>query len=258
MQRHSLSSSPFLLGSAALFLALPLACGTAAEPQEDPCAPGGHLHDDHCHCDKGFQEVGLSCQPHETGRTDGGTTDAGTTECGPNEVPVDGGCAASDAGMGADPGTDLDGCGPHGELHHDHCHCESGYVEVDLECVAPPACEDDALEDNDTDGTPTEWTAAHEELTLMACVADDDWHTFPLQAGDTVRIDLLFAHAGGDLDMALWSPSNVDAPDAVGTSEDDDEQIVFTASESGQHYLLVFNATSNLSNSYSLRVTHAE
>ena len=43
-----------------------------------------------------------------------------------------------DADPPSEPSTPTDPCAPHGELHGDHCHCDAGYVEVNLACVPAP------------------------------------------------------------------------------------------------------------------------
>lgn len=205
-------------------LALLFALGCEPASSADPCAPHGELHDDHCDCDPGYRAEGLSCAP----RTDGGAAD----------VPP----GAPDAPPAADAG---DGCGPHGELHGDHCHCDEGFVEIDRRCVEPPAClgPDDTLEENDTAATARTWTPGSEPLTLHSCPADDDWIAIPLEVGEAVHIDVRFHHVSGDLDAYLFAPgadTSHDAPVARSDSTDDDEHIDHTATVAGTHLLLVY------------------
>lgn len=74
----------------------------AATPE---CGGNGHLHDDHCHCDPGYQAQDDTCVP------------------------------AADSGIDAGPALE---CGGHGHLHGDHCHCDAGYQPEDDTCVAIP------------------------------------------------------------------------------------------------------------------------
>lgn len=84
-----------------LLLSLALAA-CSSDPEVEPedetsCGPHGEAHDDHCHCDEGYVEVGGTCVADE------------------------------------DEDEELD-CGPNGEAHGDHCHCDDGYVEVGGTC----------------------------------------------------------------------------------------------------------------------------
>lgn len=137
------------------------------------------------------------------------------------------------------------GCGPHGELHGDHCHCDPGYVEVDRFCVEPPACvgPDDSREENDTPATASTWAVGTAATTLHSCPVDEDWFAIPLEAGASVHIDVRFTHATADIDTYLFAPGadpDHDAPIAESDSTDDDEHIDFTATAAGTYLLLVY------------------
>ncbi len=114
--------------------------GTCVEKQADAgavvdrCAPHGELHDDHCHCDAGYEEVGGACVA--------AVVDAGVDRCAPHGE-LHGNHCHCDAGyeevggacVAAVVDAGVDPCAPHGELHGNHCHCESGYIESGLSCV---------------------------------------------------------------------------------------------------------------------------
>ncbi len=179
----------------------------------------------------------------EPGDVDGGQTDvAEKKDAGQPVAPV------ADAGV-----SDPDGCGPNGSQHGNHCHCDPGYIEVQLYCVAAPACTDDGHEDNDTDATATPWDVSMNGTPLTACVGDDDWYTVDAQRGQQLKVKIEFKHAQGDLDLALWSPSNYGQADAVSVGEADVEEIVFTTTEAGPHYILVLNGSTTV-NAYSMTV----
>lgn len=86
-------------------------------------------------------------------------------------------------------------------------------------------------------------------------VGDVDLYEIMLATGETVTIDATFSHDDGDLDIELWPPSQsatIGDPltsVAWGVSLSDNEQIEYTAVESGAHYL---RAKSTGPNDYSL------
>lgn len=90
-----LSPRPFLLAACSAAL---VACGAAeppieqppsTQPQEDPCAPHGHIHreptGDWCHCDRGYLAAaeGLACEvdPNYTPRDEFDFGDEGEHAC---------------------------------------------------------------------------------------------------------------------------------------------------------------------------------
>jgi hypothetical protein len=197
--------------------------GCSPAPAVDPCAPHGELHGDHCDCDRGFRDEGLRC----VARADASPTDA----------------SLADAGIVIDAPLP-EGCGPHGEQHGDHCHCDPGYVEVGGRCVPPAACArpDDVLEENDTPATASTWTLGAPAETLHLCPSDDDWFALPLTAGQSLHVDVRFAHAEADVDVYLFAPGADPAherPVAGSDSTSDDEHFDFVAEAEGIHLLLV-------------------
>ncbi len=122
-------------------------------------------------------------------------------------------------------------------------------------------CGDEQYEPNDTAGQGTLIFDNPAHLSgLSICTADDvDIYAFDALAGDTLQADVLFTHADGDLDAALYAPSqsnSVTVDDygvAQALSSDDNEEIVHTAAESGIYYLLVF--TEDTPNVYDLDIT---
>jgi hypothetical protein len=124
------------------------------------------------------------------------------------------------------------------------------------------SCGDEALEPNDTAG---EATLVFEDTETFAgvsiCTEEDvDIYAFDMLVGDEFDASMSFIHADGDLDASLFPPSQfqeVTADDFgitdEGWSSDDNEQIVYTAVESGIYYLLV--ATVNTPNGYDLTIS---
>jgi len=218
----------YLVSSLAAVLVL--ACGGSPAASTDPCAPNGERHADHCDCDTGYRDEGMRC--------------VAASDAGPRDAAVSG-----DAGTEVDSAVLADaavtGCGPHGELHGDHCHCDAGYVEREGVCVEPPVCvgPDDAREEDDTIGTARAWTSSSGPVLLHSCVLDEDWSLVTLSAGETVTVDVRFIHAGSDIDVVLWAPGADPThaePVAASDSTDDDELLTFTATTAGDHALLVY------------------
>ncbi len=115
------------------------------------------------------------------------------------------------------------------------------------EPVEPEECPGEEYEPNDTPAQATlivDDFAAYEEMGI--CEEDDiDVFATRLVRGDKFDAYLFFEHDEGDLDMTLFAPSQDDEVVdggfgvAQGWSSDDDEEISYTAEESGFYYLSV-------------------
>lgn len=220
------SSRPTRWTLAALAALLSVSACGSAPTMADPCAPHGESHGDHCDCDPGYREQDMRCVP---------LSDAG---------PVDSGTSVTDGGGTSTTDGAVSGCGPNGEDHGGHCHCDAGYVEIAGRCVEPPPCvgPDDALEPNDLPSAASDWTMATPR-SLYSCNTDEDWFAVPLTPGARVDVMVGFTHASSDIDAYLFAPGadpTHDAPLAAGDSTDDDETLTFTATTAGAHLLLVY------------------
>ncbi len=108
-------------------------------------------------------------------------------------------------------------------------------------------CTDDAEggagEHNDTRDGASRLPAVGERRQV--CDHDDDWYTFDVPARGNVRIDLLFAHDAGDVDMQLFRDGSNNAI-AFANSSDDDETIEQVL-ERGTYHVRVygFNGAKN-------------
>ncbi|MBC8073319.1 MAG: hypothetical protein IAG13_33675, partial [Deltaproteobacteria bacterium] len=92
--------------------------------------------------------------------------------------------------------------------------------------LPPPACEDDALEDNDTraQALARPALAAGEQDDLVACADDDDWYRVVIAADTTVgaivdggassNLNLGLYDDGGDAIVFAEGPSSLEAVDA--------------------------------------------
>ena len=105
-------------------------------------------------------------------------------------------------------------------------------VTMSASGLCPP---DDAFEENDTRATAAPVALG---VVVAGAACDDDWYRVDLVAGDEITVTATFAHAGGDLDMALHDPSG--ALVAAAGSGTDDEVIVHTATETGAYAVRVF------------------
>lgn len=135
---------------------------------------------------------------------------------------------------------DVEVCG--GDGRDDDCN--------GLEDACDPHCNsclDDGFEPNDgpvlvpmlTDGT-------YDGLILCPC--RDDWFAFALDAGERLHVFAGFRQSQVDIDLHLFEAGEdgvgtdtpADSPLIVANSDDDDEDLVFTAETAGTYYLRVF------------------
>ena len=121
--------------------------------------------------------------------------------------------------------------------------------------------EDDNLEDNDTNATATVTTPGS-SWNAIACSIDgefdhdNDVFVVSVDAGCTLYAEVLFAHADGDLDMALTEEISGDLVGTGGQSEDDNEEMVYTPTDSTDVYISIFPFMS-MGNEYVLNVNMA-
>ena len=71
----------------------------------------------------------------------------------------------------------------------------------------PPACDDDAYEQNDTRDDAPALLQPVEITNLVSCPNDTDWFMFHLFAGDHIAIDALYDGSSGDLAVSLHGPT---------------------------------------------------
>ena len=102
--------------------------------------------------------------------------------------------------------------------------------------ILAPTCPEDGLEPNDSTSSPAPITAGTYP-DLSACSSDDDYYALSLLAGDVVNVDVLFAHAEGDIDLELVDAGG--APVADSASQDDDESLSYTVTADGDYMVRV-------------------
>ncbi|MBM4320951.1 MAG: hypothetical protein FJ125_13610, partial [Deltaproteobacteria bacterium] len=114
---------------------------------------------------------------------------------------------------------------------------QNGYdLLVDV-TPAPPVCEDDVLEENDTRQTPS-LLQPGEHGSLAVCSGDDDFFAVALQAGDTLSVSLRFVHADGDLDLHLLDAAGNVLLRSTGTT--DTEEVSYVAPAATTPVIRVF------------------
>jgi hypothetical protein len=119
----------------------------------------------------------------------------------------------------------------------------------------PTTCPDDDFEENDSFGDPAP-VSTGTITDLRTCDGDEDFYSIPLSTGDDITVDVVFAHAEGDIDLALLAPSG--AVVAASASGDDDEQVVYTTPAAGVFLVRVSLAAdtgSNEGNDYELDIS---
>ena len=98
-------------------------------------------------------------------------------------------------------------------------------------------CVEDALEPNNAflDATPALDGDTFEDLRV--CEVDLDYFTIDLLNGDVLTVDAIFEVDEGDIDLNVYDAGFTFL--ASGNSADDDEQVVWAASQDGVYYLEV-------------------
>jgi|GEM_PF-996841 len=100
----------------------------------------------------------------------------------------------------------------------------------------PAVCQNDPNEPNDTDVDATVIVpGSYPSLNL--CPADEDWFAVELGPNDLVELDVVFAHAAGDIDVTLYDATLTQVADASTTT--DNEFIGYTVGSLGTHYIQV-------------------
>jgi PKD repeat protein len=88
---------------------------------------------------------------------------------------------------------------------------------------------------------------------LALCAGDTDWFKIPLQAGDSIQVDLLYDPSFGQLDITLYDPSRGKLEEARATSEQSrvDAYMVPTG---GDYLVQILRSTQDAQNYYDLDI----
>ncbi|MCU1369045.1 MAG: hypothetical protein JWO77_239 [Ilumatobacteraceae bacterium] len=115
-----------------------------------------------------------------------------------------------------------------------------------------PACAaQDTNEPNDSLATAAVATSGL-AISSRTCRRDVDYFGVPVLQGQSVGSSLLFTHAQGDLNMALFDPSGVQVASATSTANN--ETINHTAAKTGI-YVIEVSGKDGAANTYSLTMT---
>lgn len=118
----------------------------------------------------------------------------------------------------------------------------------------PPTCLVDELEPNDQLAAATLVTAGSYP-ELVSCAGDSDFFKVRLEEGETLTVQISFAHAEGDLDLYLYGPDGSRIETSAGAS---DGEILSHVAASGGMYgfevRLASDAGAQPGNGYHLRV----
>lgn len=126
-------------------------------------------------------------------------------------------------------------------------------IEVNEVCAADQACPgDDVFEPNDALNTTATPLEANSAVLATVCGANADFYGYRLTAGCTTTFDATFSHTAGDIDLQLLAPNGGVLGSAV--SSDDDEQLAYTATATGDVFVRVFGIA-GATNTYQLRAT---
>ncbi|MDY0063169.1 MAG: pre-peptidase C-terminal domain-containing protein, partial [Myxococcota bacterium] len=123
---------------------------------------------------------------------------------------------------------------------------EAGYsLTVTVQPAAPPVCEDDDFEDNDTPATARVLRGGlHEGLAV--CAGDDDYFAIDLNAGDTLDVTLSFLDANGDLDLTLLAADGTLLASASGVTDEEVLGYVAPAAQTVVLRIYGYQAAQNL------------
>jgi hypothetical protein len=87
------------------------------------------------------------------------------------------------------------------------------------------ACTEDPLENDDSSFDANLLTVGGPIRNLAIVGSDDDWFEFELEDGESVTVNLTFAHAAGDLQFSIYNDA-LDPFGTVNTATDNEATIV--------------------------------
>lgn len=97
-------------------------------------------------------------------------------------------------------------------------------------------CGEDVFEENDALAAAKPITSG--QITgLRSCLSDEDWFAVDVAAGGTLEVDVLFPDAEGNINAYIVNAAGSTVK--TGSSSDDDENLVYTATAAGTYYVKV-------------------
>ncbi len=124
-------------------------------------------------------------------------------------------------------------------------------LRLAVTCVAPLCPADDANEQDDVPEDATPLVRGGPPVSGVLCDTDPDWYAVDVRAGCSLRTDVRFEHAEGDIDMEVVDADGVRY--AAGIGHADDESIYVAIQQTGTYYVHVYLASGEGANQY--RVT---
>ena len=129
----------------------------------------------------------------------------------------------------------------------------------DDERPPPPPGSDDNYEENDTLYTAYDFSS--NEMTNLSVIdglgiawpGDDDWYQIEITPGyEYLTIDCLFSHAGGDIDIFLYTADGTFVADSEGVVDNERIEIDLSSLGSGGIYFIEVINLDSTSNTYDL------
>jgi len=111
-------------------------------------------------------------------------------------------------------------------------------------------CTDDRQEPNDS-RVRARTISAGSQTGLIACPGDDDWFAVNLTDGQILEVNVLFSHAGGDIDLQVFDPNDARLGQSVSVT--DNERVAVRAQMAGLYTIRVYGY-GGASNNYTMNV----
>jgi len=113
-------------------------------------------------------------------------------------------------------------------------------------------CVEDGFEENDDQATAAALAVGSTD-GLRICGRDRDWFSVPVAVGSRLTVRALFAHAQGDIDLALFGEDGGETLGAS-TSSDDDEEVVLARVAESRIWIMVYVPAGVANVGYSLSI----
>ncbi|MCA8979467.1 MAG: PPC domain-containing protein [Planctomycetes bacterium] len=130
---------------------------------------------------------------------------------------------------------------------------------INLTSTPPPVnCPGaDAFEPNDTCAAPSVLPVGLTPLLNINSMSDPDFWSYTIQNNESLTVDVLFSHAGGDIDARLWGDNTCSTLLTSSSTTTDDEQLVYvnTSGAAITAVLEVYPSNVSACNEYNLQVT---
>lgn len=137
--------------------------------------------------------------------------------------------------------------------------CEGGDPTGVVFSGSGSGCGKDSFENNDSAETAKkifgDFSGA-EGFTyekLSSCPGDIDWFKVTLVAGECLTVELLFVHADGNINLAIYNTELIQIKSSV-TTTNNELAAAPAASSSGSHYIMVFSPPGEPQNAYTMNV----